>query len=271
MQPMGAGGHRVSSRAKRVQVISLFPEATDDSFDPAEAVRGETRTPTAGHPWVMTNMIASADGATAVDGVSGALGGPADREMFMALRGAADALLVGASTVRHERYRPPSGGTDDQRGARMARGQAARPLLVVVTASLSLDPELPLFGEPGYRPLIITVESAPTSRRQALGEVADIVIAGDHQVDLRTALDQISGRGLDIVLAEGGPSLNGQLIAEDLVDEWNLSLSPLLAGGSSKRPATGAELVPPGRTMTLSRVWQQDQVLFCRWVRSRSA
>jgi riboflavin biosynthesis pyrimidine reductase len=144
-------------------------------------------------------------------------------------------------------------------------------LLVVVTASLSLDRHLPLFADPGYRPLIVTVGSAPTDRRRALEEVADIVVAGDHQVELGSALGQISDRGLEIVLSEGGPSLNGQLIVDDLVDEWNLSLSPILAAGASKRPAMGSELVPPGLTMALSRVWHQDNVLFCRWVRSRSA
>jgi 5-amino-6-(5-phosphoribosylamino)uracil reductase len=73
------------------------------------------------------------------------------------------------------------------------------------------------------------------------------------------------------VLSEGGPSLNGQLIAEDLIDEWNLTISPILAGGTSKRPATGQELLPPGLAMALDRVWHQDDLLFCRWIRRTHA
>ena len=253
-------------------MISLYPEPSDGPFDPTVAVAAEhRRQPGRGatdRPWVMTNMIASADGATAIDGVSGALGGPADKAMFKAIRGVADAIIVGASTVRQERYRPPSGGSPDQRAERQAQGRPARPLIVVITASLSLDPALPLFVDAdGYRPLIITVETAPAERRAALTRVADVVTAGEDQVDLHLALDEIAARGLGAVLSEGGPSLNGQLIAGDLIDEWNLTIAPILAGGTSKRPATGQDLLPPGLAMALDRVWHQDDLLFCRWVR----
>jgi riboflavin-specific deaminase-like protein len=256
-------------------MIALFPRPTDDPIDPMTAVAAERRQRpdrAGGRPWVMTNMIASADGATATDGVSGALGGPADLAMFKAIRGAADAILVGASTVRQEQYRPPTGGSPEQRAERRAQGRPARPLIVIITASLSLDPDLPLFADPDdYRPLIITVETAPADQRAALAPVAEVVTAGQDQVDLRLALDLMAARGLDTVLSEGGPSLNGQLIAEDLIDEWNLTISPILAGGTSKRPATGQELLPPGLAMALDRVWHQDDLLFCRWIRRTHA
>ncbi len=268
-------------------MISLFPEASERPIDPLSAVAAEQRRSpgtmrigdgqisTSGEtqrPWVMTNMIASADGATAVDGVSAALGGPADQAMFGAIRAVADAIIVGASTVRQERYRAPSGGSEQQRTDRLNRGQPAVPLVVVITASLCLDLDLPLFADPDdYRPLIITVEAAPEERRAALETVADVVTAGETEVDLGLALGEIGARGFTTVLSEGGPSLNGQLIAEGLIDEWNLTLAPILAGGTSKRPATGQDLLPPGLTMSLTRVWHQDDLLFCRWVRRTHA
>ncbi|MCP4226376.1 MAG: pyrimidine reductase family protein, partial [Actinomycetia bacterium] len=109
------------------------------------------------------------------------------------------------------------------------------------------------------------------ARRAALETVADVVTAGNGEVDLGLVLGEIAARGLGTVLSEGGPSLNGQLIAEDLIDEWNLTLSPILAGGTSRRPAIGRELLPPGLAMTLARVWYQDDLLFCRWVRQTRA
>lgn len=249
-------------------MISLFPHPSGEPFEPATAVAAEQRTPQGDRPWVMTNMIASADGATAVDGLSGSLGGPADKAMFTALRSVTDGIIVGASTVRQERYRPPSAGPEAAQAARRQRGLPVRPQVVVVTGSLGLDPTLPLFEDASYRPLIITVASAPADRRAELEAVADVVDAGEDRVDLAAALTVLGERRLSVVLSEGGPTLNGQLIADDLIDEWNLSLSPVLAAGSSKRPAVGPEPVGPPARMTLARVWEQDHLLFCRWVRS---
>ncbi|MDH3680361.1 MAG: dihydrofolate reductase family protein [Acidimicrobiia bacterium] len=249
-------------------MIALYPRGSEEPFDALEAVAAEDRTPRTSRPWVLANMIASADGATAIEGVSGPLGGPADLEMFTALRAVCDAILVGASTVREEDYRPPSGGPAEARAARSARGQATRPQLVVVTASLSLDVDQRLFADPEYRPIIATVAAAPSERRRALEDVAEVIECGTDQVDLGRVIDELGHRGARTVLAEGGPSLNAQLIADDLIDEWNLTVSPILAAGSSRRPAHGPQVPHPVAPMSLSRVWQADELLFCRWVRA---
>ncbi len=249
-------------------MISLFPQATPETVEVHDAVSSEARTPTGARPWVMTNMIASADGATAVDGLSGGLGGPADKTMFMAIRSVSDAIVVGARTASEESYRPPSGGDERARAARARRGQAERPLIVVVTTSLSLNPDLPLFSDETYRPLIATVTDAPAERRGPLSEVADLIDCGEGRVDLGRLIDELGRRAHRTVLAEGGPALNGQLIAEDLIDEWNLTVSPILASGQSSRPAHGPEPLHPRSPMRLDRVWQDDELLFCRWVRA---
>ena len=155
-------------------MIWLHPE-TGGPVDPVEAVAAEARPPLPDRPWVLTNMVASADGATAVAGLSGQLGGPADQAVFAALRGVADAIVVGAATVRAERYRVPGLGGDQQQAGRAARGQAPRPRIVVVTASLGLDPELPLFTEPDHRPVIATTDpgpgrGSPTARARGRGD-----------------------------------------------------------------------------------------------------
>ncbi|MEM7338906.1 MAG: dihydrofolate reductase family protein [Actinomycetota bacterium] len=204
----------------------------------------------------MTNMIASADAATAIDGVSGALGGPADQLMFGALRSVADAIVVGASTVRAEQYRVPSN----------------RALITVVTGRLDLDLDLPLFADPTYRPLIATVPGAPAEQRERLASVADVVDAGTDRVNMTAVMRLLADREATVALAEGGPRLNGQLVADDLIDEWNLSLAPLLGGGGSARPAIGDQPVHPGgNALDLARVWTRDDLLFCRWIRSRRA
>lgn len=259
----------------------LYPTSADDGADPAghaaarlealEAVAAEARTAPPGRPWLLTNMIASADGAAAVGGLSGPLGGPADLAVFGALRAVSDAIVVGGQTVRAERYRPPRAGSPEVRGARAARGQRERPLLVVVTASLALDVDLPLFADPTYRPLVATTESADTHRRRALEAVAEVVTVGDTGVDLARLLAELGRRGHRVVLSEGGPSLNAQLIAADVVDEWNLTIAPLLGAGQAKRPAQGVERSDAPAAMHLDRVWLADQLLFCRWLRDEPA
>ncbi|MEL7159072.1 MAG: dihydrofolate reductase family protein, partial [Actinomycetota bacterium] len=169
----------------------------------------------------------------------------------------------GVGEQRESGVEVEAGGNDhDQGPGRLAplRPQAL-PLPVVGTG-------LPLFTDPTYRPLIVTGAAAADDRRRRLQDVAEVITVGDDGVDLGAAIGELGRRGHRVLLAEGGPSLNSQLIADDLVDEWNLSISPLLAAGPSARPAQGRLDVGPPRPMTLARVWMSDDLLFCRWVRS---
>lgn len=241
-----------------------YPEA-GAVINPVEAVALERRLPHSNRPWVMTNMITSLDGGTAVDGLSGPLGGPADLSVFVALRAVADLIVVGAATASAESYKPPRPAANIQ-AARTARGQAARPTIVVVSRSLSLDPSEPLFSDPDHRPIILTVDDAPDDRATRLAEVADLVTAGSGNVDLALGLKTLRPQGR-VVLLEGGPSLNGQFIAADLVDEWNQTIAPVLVSGPSARPATGPAPAAPA-TLELDRLWAGGGLLFGRWVRT---
>ena len=137
--------------------------------------------------------------------------------------------------------------------------------LAIVSAKLDLAPDARVFSN-GYRPIIVTTEDADATRRAALEKVADVIVAGRGHVDLRAALRNFSG----VVLCEGGPSLNGQLIADGLVDELCLSLAPLLASGESSRIAHGPELTEPAH-MHLNRILEEDGILFLRYISDASA
>jgi 5-amino-6-(5-phosphoribosylamino)uracil reductase len=219
----------------------LFPNPADE-VDVAALYAAADRPRS---PWVLVNMISTVDGATAIAGKSGGLGGPADKAVFAAIRSVADVILVGAGTVRAENYGPD---------ARLA----------IVTASLDLEPDARVFtGD--TRPLVLTSSDADPARRAALASVANVVDVNDgRRVDLRAALAHLEG----VVLCEGGPSLNGQLVADDLVDELCLSLSPLLAAGDSPRVAHGAGANEP-RELHLAHALEEDGLLFLRYVRSR--
>ena len=230
---------------------------TEGLLDPTDPYAGAERPVPAGRPWVLVNMVATADGATAVAGRSGPIGGPADRAVFDSLRAAADVVLVGAATARAENYGPAKSRPDGTTGPRIA----------VVTRSGDLDPGARLFA--GGEPLVLTCAACPPGRRSALAEVAEVVVAGDDDVDLPLALAALAEREMRVALCEGGPSLNGQLVAADLVDEWCLTLSPLLAGGDAKRPAVGRPAPGGIVALRLDRVLEADGLLFLRYLRAR--
>jgi len=262
--PAARLGLRLASTGTVGVVRQLLPEPLEN-VDPSVLHASHHRSSPRHRPWVALNMVASIDGATQVEGRSGGLGGPADREMFLALRSIADVILVAAGTVRTERYGPPT-STPQRREERLARGQTDTPRLAIVSGSLDLDLEAPLFTEATQPPLVITAPPADPSRAGDVARVAELVLAGDGgRVDLAVALSELSARGVDIVLAEGGPSLNGQLCAGQVVDELNLSVSPVIAGPGAKGLTSGPPQPAPVN-MRLSHVLTADGFLFLRYV-----
>jgi riboflavin biosynthesis pyrimidine reductase len=207
-------------------------------------------------PWVRVNFVSSADGAATVDGTSGALGSDGDKQVFGALRELAEVVLVGAGTVRAEDYR----------GARRdTRGRDAPPPIAVVTGSADLDPGSRLFTDTRVPPIVLTLATAPAPRRDRLAAAGADVVALDRLAP-DALLAELGRRGLHRVLCEGGPSLFGDLVAADAVDELCLTLAPVLAGGSAGRIARGPE-GSPARSMTLAGALQQDGTLFLRYRR----
>jgi 5-amino-6-(5-phosphoribosylamino)uracil reductase len=244
----------------------LWPDPAP--VDDVEAlVAAAPRPAPAERPWVLVNMIASLDGAVAVDGRSGGLGRPADRTMFSALRAVADVVLAGAGTVRAEGYGPPR-PRPATRAARSARGQAEAPRLAVVSRSLDLDPRAALFSDAEAPPYVLTCAASPETQRGALAGAAEVVVAGDAEVDLAAGLAELRRRGVQTVCCEGGPTLNGALLAADLVDEWALTVAPLLVGGDAARAVDGAPPAGP-REMELSWLLEGDGLLLGRWLRVR--
>jgi riboflavin-specific deaminase-like protein len=259
----------VTTNALTPMFDQLFPTPpTEDSapLQVLEAITAEDRTPPASdRPWVYINMVSSLDGATALDGVSGGLGGAADKQVFNALRAQADIIIAGAETIRAESYHAPQTSPQVQ-AERVARGQNALPLIVVVSGSASLDPDLRLFDDPSYVPMLVTGTAANESRLAALETKMNIVRQKSDRVDLSEMLKMLASHGHKRCLVEGGPSLNGQFISDGLVDEWNMTLSPVVASGSSSRPAHGPTAAQ-GQRLDLLRLWHAEGLLFGRWVR----
>ena len=212
-------------------------------------------------PWVRANMIESADGAAAVDGLSGGLGGSSDREIFRLLRALADVILVGAGTARAEAYRPARVAP---RWAGLRAGRPDTTPIAVLSARLNLDPEGPLLAEApaGARTIVITSESAPADRRAQIARRADVIIGGKHEVSA------LAGRGYREILAEGGPHLLSQLAAVGLIDELCVTISPVLAGGRAGRIIQGHGSPSASRLALAHVLADDDGYLLCRYTRA---
>ena len=213
-------------------------------------------------PYLVLNMVSTLDGRIAVDGRSGPIGDEADRELFFGLRTQADAVMVGAGTVRTERYgrllRKP-----ELRERRVAEGLAPDPLAVVVSARLRLPADIPLLQDEHSTVAVLTASGEELPATPA--KVHYLRGPADIELELRPLLERLRSEfGVRSILCEGGPSLNESLIAEGLVDELFLSLAPKLAGGPPLTLLTGDPLPEP---LDLELVWllEHDGHLFARY------
>ncbi len=213
--------------------------------------------------WLRANMVASADGAGFLEGLSAGLSSAPDRRLFGLLRALCDVVLVGAGTARAEGYRPARRRPEL---AALRAGRTPAPPIAVVSRSLDLDFGARLFGQapPGARTIVVTCEASPAGRRAAAAGVADVIVAGEAVVDLEGALTALGERGLRHVLCEGGPRLLGDIAAAGLLDELCLTVSPLLAGPGPTRIIAGEGF--PAAAMTLAHVLRADGFLFCRYL-----
>jgi riboflavin biosynthesis pyrimidine reductase len=242
------------------RIDMLWPRPGDDLGDDALL---EAWAPS-GDDWLRMNFVASLDGAASREGRSGALGADADRRMFALLRRPADAVLVGAGTVRAEGY---GGELVDSAAVawRHAHGLAPHPALVLVSSRLDLDPRSPVFVDSPVRPIVATVTSAPADNRAALAEVADLLDAGERELDPLALRALLAERGLRRIHAEGGPTLFGSFLAAGAVDELCLTLAPTLEGGAARRITRSSHPSPTG--MHLRGVLRGGDELLLRYSR----
>jgi riboflavin biosynthesis pyrimidine reductase len=195
----------------------------------------------ADRPFLLVNMIATADGRATIAGRTGPIANRADYELFHALRTRVDAVMVGAETVRVESYGP------------------MEPLAVLVTRLARVPAEVGLLRAPANRVLVLT--PSPDATLPECGAQVDYLRAplAEGVRRLRTE------HGVGSVLCEGGPQLLGDLLRAGLVDELHLVIATKLAGGED--PITivsGPELDPPAELALLS-LHESGGYLFLRY------
>jgi riboflavin biosynthesis pyrimidine reductase len=217
-----------------------------------------------GRPHVVANFVASLDGVVSL-GIPGKAGGgeisgfnPHDRMVMGLLRAVADAVVVGAGTLRAaspahlwtaDYIYPPLAGAYQQ--LRATLGKPAPPLNVIVSASGELDLERRLFRA-GEVPVLIVTTGAGARRLsdRALPPAVRVVAASESDtLSARAVLDAIARvQPSALVLVEAGPHVMGLFFAEQALDELFLTVAPQVAGrdGTAERPGlvAGRQLAP---------------------------
>ncbi|ACY97344.1 MULTISPECIES: dihydrofolate reductase family protein [Thermomonospora] len=233
------------------------PAARIDPFEEYGRVTG---------PWLRVGMVLSADGSvTDEQGWSDGLGGAADFAVFRTLRALADAIVVGAATVRTGRV-GPARLRDDLRPRRAALGKRGPAPIVVVTRRAELDWRLPLFTAAQTPTLVVTARSAAAAVPAHVPVIA--VAETGEGLDLAEAVHRLrEEHGLAHLLCEGGPHLAAALLRAGLVDELCLNVAPTLIGG---RHHTRLLADLDARVeLRLSAVYTAEDVLFLRYLTRR--
>jgi riboflavin biosynthesis pyrimidine reductase len=217
--------------------VQKLSDLTDADLDQLYAV--ESR------PWLRVSMVSTVDGAaTGGDGRSGSINNAADKRVYDTLRRLCDAVVVGAGTARDEGYRPFSKPLVlvSRRGEVPTRLRAAPPgsvLMATCAAAEHLDETRALLGDD------------------------QVLVLGQHRVDLAALKGTLADRGLASLLAEGGPQLLRALLAERVVDELDLTVVPHLLAGEHPRVTDGP---PVDLSLTLAGLLEDDGTLLGRWL-----
>ena len=197
--------------------------------------------PPLSRPYVIVNMVMSADGRTILGGSEQGIGSKVDQRLMRELRVNADAVLNGANTLR-------ASGTSSRLGdegleeLRIANGKPRFPIAVGLSRSGKLPLDKIFFTARDFDAVVYLSEEAPADRKAALvatGRPVHIVPAGAEI----TAMLKHMRQDLDVkvLLVEGGPTVNAQMYELGVVDEYFLTLGPVIVGGRDTLTAVEGE------------------------------
>lgn len=217
----------------------------------------------ADRPFTIANFVMSVDGRATVDGRSGGLGDDGDHAIFHCLRQHVDAVLVGTGTLRAEGYGRLL-GKPERRERRIDRGQTAEPLLVTVTRSGEVPTDIPLFAEPEARIIVFSAQMVDMTRCAAEVEVVDLDPA---ELTFTAVMRHLRNHhAVRTVLCEGGPTLFGGLLHEDLVDDLLLTLAPKLTGGGRGPTITSGSQLAEVAQARIGWLLERGDSLFLRYI-----
>ena len=211
-------------------------------------------------PYVAVNMVSTIDGRASLGGRTVDLGTDRDIELLLKLRHRFDAVMIGAGTMRAERYgriiKDP-----DARARRERIGLPHDPLAVLVSGRLDLPFDAPLFTDGGGRVLIFTNQEGPfpeTATPTRFETVQGPIRITEVLRHLRQE------RGIRALLSEGGPHVFGQIAGAHAFDDLFLTTTSVMTGEPDE-PRLLEGGLPEPMDLKLVRLLEEDGELFARY------
>jgi riboflavin biosynthesis pyrimidine reductase len=196
-------------------------------------------------PTLLVNFVETLDGVVTLDpehGSGAEVSGYSEPDRFVMglLRALADAIVVGAGTLRAASkhvwtpsYLNRSLG-DAYASWRLEMGLAPEPTTIVVTAQGDVPMDHPALNAPDV-PVVVITTARGADQLRGLPPGVKLIVTGDRpRVTGASILDAAGALGARVVLSEGGPHLTGTFLAEHLLDEFFLTLAPQLVGRSDR-------------------------------------
>ncbi|MGH2959001.1 MAG: dihydrofolate reductase family protein, partial [Solirubrobacterales bacterium] len=208
-------------------------------------------------PYVIVNMVATADGQGRIGKNTAELGDAGDADLFATLRERVDCVMAGVGTISAESYNAPATKSEVQE-RRAAAGLALRPLLATITRSGKLPTNAPLFGDSDLRVAVFSDEELDLAGVQARVDRIDTTSLPEVLRSLRHDYDVRS------LLLEGGPHLNTPFFAAELIDELFLTVAPVLIGNADPFPIIAGPL-PRNQQLHLVSAFSGDEHLYLRY------
>jgi len=195
-------------------------------------------------PYVYLNMVTSIDGRAVVDGSESGLGSDEDRRLMRELRLHADAILVGAGTLRATGASPRL-GSGRLEAIRVSAGKPRFPVSAVLSRSGDLPLERAFFTATDFRAIVFLGDRCPPERRAAIEATGRAVVLVPEDTAARAVLVNFrKDHGMERLLLEGGPRLNALFLQEDAVDEVFLTIGPVVVGGEAEAIVAGGSALP---------------------------
>lgn len=172
--------------------------------------------------FILSNLAISIDGKIGTqERTITHLGTAYDRKMMNTLRKKSDAILFGASTLRS--FRQPCTVT----------GRKAQPLNVVISSRLEgISPDWPFFRSPKIARVLLVGSDASAKRVAEFAKTCRIITLQRGLATSRQAIAELKRLGVKRLLVEGGGSIMWEFVKEGLIDEFHVTLTPKLIGGT---------------------------------------
>ena len=211
--------------------------------------------PPAARPYVLVNIVTSADGKTVIEGSERGLGSSADQWLMRALRCNVDAVLNGAETLRQSGASPEV-DVPSLLALRRARGFGEAPLGVVLSRSGDVPLDDSFFTSDAFQAVVVLTDETPDEKRRALRRVRrPVEVVPDAEAVPRMLRLLRERYGVRSLLCEGGAALNGSLFDAGAVDELFLTVAPRIVGGDVALTAARSDRrTSYGATRTLELV-----------------